>query len=767
MKITFSKFLMKLTAYGCLMGTVPIVILGLFAYFHSSSALQDKVNKANMLMLSQTFAIMERELQYIDQLANQLTISSPVLNAMGKDVTGQDLDTASRLQESLGILQSGLRIEESTIVSLKHHWVVGNGSAFGFYQSLTDAKEKFAALLKDPRASYWYLDQTRNALAADTPDAQQASPTTIRLVKKLPLYSDDPVGLLIVSIPVQEIKQRLFAETEFNNLLIMQADGRLLTSMDQIPAAMLTLMYERVKQTTTSQGILKLDHKEQTYNVTFRKSSYNGWIYLSITSVRDATKESKSIGWVTILVSLAVIVLAIIVALFGSREIYRPVQKLYRSAFQAGERNASLRTLDEIELIDERLRNLMHNGNAMSIQIEIQARQLQPFFVLQLFQGELSNAEIAEKWAYFGYRADWRRYVVLVLQIDTLEGTRYEEQDRDLLMFALNNMVSEIVSDSDRIIPILIGQSQVTLLGYVTEDEEHIKQSSNLVAEAIQAKVAEFLNLKVSLGISAPFQVIHHAKKGFKEGLEALKYRVHFGNEVILNIDEVRPPMEAGRTRAFPGHLLSELLDAIKLQDRDEVQSKLKAFFQEVFDDRRDVKEYELTLNRLLSEFVRLYQDIGGEVKSLVAPGPSLFEQLSGLNNLNEIESWFTGKVIDPLMTLYKEQREILYTKISNEILNIIHSEYESDLTLEECAARLNYSTAYLSRLFRKETGLNFSDYLAKYRLSMSKKWLVETEMTVSDISARLRYTNSQNFIRYFKKMEGITPGKYRERHQA
>lgn len=45
----------------------------------------------------------------------------------------------------------------------------------------------------------------------------------------------------------------------------------------------------------------------------------------------------------------------------------------------------------------------------------------------------------------------------------------------------------------------------------------------------------------------------------------------------------------------------------------------------------------------------------------------------------------------------------------------------------------------------------------------MAKSWLAETDMAVKDIAEKLKYKNSQNFIRSFKKLEGITPGNYRQ----
>jgi YesN/AraC family two-component response regulator len=94
----------------------------------------------------------------------------------------------------------------------------------------------------------------------------------------------------------------------------------------------------------------------------------------------------------------------------------------------------------------------------------------------------------------------------------------------------------------------------------------------------------------------------------------------------------------------------------------------------------------------------------------------------------------------------------------------MIHEEFDKDITLESCAARLNYQPNYIWRVLKKEMNTTFSDYLAKYRLSIAKKWLEETSMPVGEIAEKLRYNNSQNFIRYFKKLEEITPGQYRDK---
>ncbi|HFM7023016.1 TPA: helix-turn-helix domain-containing protein, partial [Enterococcus faecium] len=46
-----------------------------------------------------------------------------------------------------------------------------------------------------------------------------------------------------------------------------------------------------------------------------------------------------------------------------------------------------------------------------------------------------------------------------------------------------------------------------------------------------------------------------------------------------------------------------------------------------------------------------------------------------------------------------------------------------------------------------------------------AKKWLKETNLSVKEIAERLQYRNPQNFIRFFKKKESITPGEYRKKY--
>ena len=66
-------------------------------------------------------------------------------------------------------------------------------------------------------------------------------------------------------------------------------------------------------------------------------------------------------------------------------------------------------------------------------------------------------------------------------------------------------------------------------------------------------------------------------------------------------------------------------------------------------------------------------------------------------------------------------------------------------------------------KILKMERGKTFTEYAEKYKIEEAKKLLSETDLSVQEIALRLDYANAQNFIRFFSKATGITPGKFRK----
>ncbi len=95
-------------------------------------------------------------------------------------------------------------------------------------------------------------------------------------------------------------------------------------------------------------------------------------------------------------------------------------------------------------------------------------------------------------------------------------------------------------------------------------------------------------------------------------------------------------------------------------------------------------------------------------------------------------------------------------------VQNYVASYYNRDLKLSQLAALHFLNPQYLCRLFKAETGTNFSDYVNKYRIQSAQKLLRTTKDEILEISLQVGFNNVTYFNRLFKKYTGVTPGEYR-----
>ena len=84
-------------------------------------------------------------------------------------------------------------------------------------------------------------------------------------------------------------------------------------------------------------------------------------------------------------------------------------------------------------------------------------------------------------------------------------------------------------------------------------------------------------------------------------------------------------------------------------------------------------------------------------------------------------------------------------------------------MALEEVAQAVNISPYYFSKLFKEETGVNFTEYLTGLRIETAKALLKNRELSIKQVCLDSGYANPNYFSRIFKKWTGITPTEFRD----
>lgn len=132
-------------------------------------------------------------------------------------------------------------------------------------------------------------------------------------------------------------------------------------------------------------------------------------------------------------------------------------------------------------------------------------------------------------------------------------------------------------------------------------------------------------------------------------------------------------------------------------------------------------------------------------------------ESLEQMQPLREFEYEMLREFID----MVHKKVHIQSTYHVSQIIKYISSNITERITLEALSKYTSKSPDYLSRLFKKELGINVTHYVLRQKIESAKYYLDYTTMNITDVAAMLGFSNSAHFTKVFKQYTGMTPSAY------
>ena len=146
-------------------------------------------------------------------------------------------------------------------------------------------------------------------------------------------------------------------------------------------------------------------------------------------------------------------------------------------------------------------------------------------------------------------------------------------------------------------------------------------------------------------------------------------------------------------------------------------------------------------------------------------------------------EAYFQTRVITPkqyesvvrLLTIFAQHLSL----VSNQLLvrnanaeppaitrakQFIKEHQADEISLGDVAKAVNTSTFYFCKMFKKATGLNFTDYLSRVRVEKARNLLLNPNLRISEIAFAAGFQSLSHFNRVFRRIAGESPTRYREK---
>lgn len=728
------------------------VTFSVVLYTRMETRMIGSASRSNLAMLEQVRQVADNHLMDIDQLIVQIATHPKLQTMWTIEESGKYIQYQEAVQ-ALKNIRSGTGFVDDFFIHLREQDVILTPSM------KTDTNLYFNELYMFPGMS---MSRIRSELLGEYHfktfwPVQQlkvdaSTKNVILCAVSLPLGDEQHIwGTLVMMIEDRQFFD-LLKQIEWANsgsMFILDENDRVILSSSgsgQLPEGF------RDEWLRTGNGYKKDD--ADLISFTTGKS---GWKYISIVPEKVVLARVHDIKvWALLLLGLAVGA-GTLAAYWMAYRSYSPIKDLV-FALMKGRTAERPAQLNEYEFIKTLIAQTLADSEEAKEQLNAYIPVVRAHFLSRLLKGQAETAALTkESLAFMGIRFPHEQVRVMLVELDESGESKRDggEWDWALVRF-LFNVSSEFIGENGYAAEMEL--NRLALLLSVPDSGDNLDE----LVQSLKQVVEERFHMKIVIGISSVRSGLREASRCYTEAVNALDYRIIHGSDSVIYYEQIDRSERSYYD--YPMEIESQLINYMKSGACDDALRLLDELYETNMGSRAITPEMGKALFfDLLGTMLKVIYALKLGERQLpaavqdpakfVAAGKSAEDMLGRLKSL-------CRAVCDSVLEARTDQKDRLSDNLKQYITdNLAHN----GLSLTSIADHFGMTPQYISGFFKKQNGVNLTDYMAEIRIRHAKRLLAESELSVLQVAQRVGYATDIGFIRVFKKLEGITPGKYRE----
>lgn len=284
------------------------------------------------------------------------------------------------------------------------------------------------------------------------------------------------------------------------------------------------------------------------------------------------------------------------------------------------------------------------------------------------------------------------------------------------------------------------------------------------LTEAVKERIRSRSPYTVSLCISEPCRRISQYSVMYPRMDLALSRSYFSGKEFTIFLSQL-PRQTEEEEAGEPGELCPELLAAIIRSSRSRYESLLEELLRRLRTQSHP-QQSRLEVVRLLQHFEAYCRRCGTDEGATARLHENTMADILRCNFISDVRSCLLG-YYDAVTALLRENIDAGEQAFRLLVEEYVTNHYAEDLRPSAMAAVLGFSEGHFTRLFRRDFGCTFVQYLSDRRIKESCRLLAETTIPVEQVAYRVGLNNYSYFCTCFKRATGLSPGVYRKKCSA
>ncbi|RRJ62798.1 AraC family transcriptional regulator [Paenibacillus oralis] len=582
--------------------------------------------------------------------------------------------------------------------------------------------------------------------------------TLITYAHSYPFQSSGENSDLIIAIDVKESAMngiiRNMMPSQYESTFILDRSGRMIKGSDEGTSGLqdeFNSSITKVLEFGAGAGSFLDKIGGTSYVVSYQTLPSTGWKMYSAMPSSFFYEKSVVVQKLTLGVCLVAILLGTLLSGILARMNYSPIKRLALKIKDLTGHTPDHAT-NEYRMIDSAFIRLSDKVSSLEETLQANSPIIKRNVVLNILHNDFNREALAKELQYLGVSREFNHYCCLLL------------------------------NSGDAFAPLSSGNMQVVMQQMINQLEAVCLPGTRIIAEELpDKKIAVILCAReASDALLEQFShwVLAESKRQFH-----LDFQLSWGSWVRKMAD-VHISYNVARTLMKYAYFLPEtsILKDLRLLERenslDEIPQSVLMRFREKL-QARQLREIETSVEQLvtamregvypadychfvLANIVFVYSDY---LKSVRYNPPvqghlDLYNQYIGIRNIDDFRDWLADSVTTFIHQTEKRNSERAISTIESAKL-YIERHLSEDLSLEAVSAKVFISPKYLSKLFKEELGVTYTDYITGRRMERAKVLIENNNMTVEQIASTVGYGTAAYFIKRFKEMYGCTPGNY------
>ncbi len=378
-----------------------------------------------------------------------------------------------------------------------------------------------------------------------------------------------------------------------------------------------------------------------------------------------------------------------------------------------------------------------------------------------IFQININEEEIKEGFELYGIEIN--EFVMIMIEIDG-DSKKKEPYQRQLYQFGIVNTVEEMFAEEFKVEKIVLNNKQIAFIIGTHETVELLEEDVYKKVHSIQQLVESCFDFTVSIAISTKGKDVDELHDKMMECKNALAYRFYMGNSSIILYRDLSGFYKGQDNLAFDG-IDKVLCNTIKTGNEEDVVHILGQINDKVIQTNLDPEYIKTFYWNLIYEInmIRIsIKNLEVQDKDLSHDISSLYKLIDNATQVKELQDLLEDVAMSVVHRINRYNKKNI-NQILQKAMDYICENYTMSITLNELAEHTYVSTYYLSRMFKKELGKNFVEYLNEVRIDRAKELLKDNKYKTYEVAELVGIQDPHYFSKIFKKYVNMTPTEYKD----